>query len=64
MINFLEPTAEDESDEVNVVFRSHMPGDCFNVGTTAVTYVFSDAVGNLEQYTFSVIINGIDVFTR
>ncbi|XP_041472956.1 hyalin isoform X47 [Lytechinus variegatus] len=58
---FAEPTAFDISGSANLVTRTAAPGDTFPVGTTTVTYIFSDAAGNqAPACTFNVIISTVD----
>ena len=40
-----EPTATDNSGMTPIVTQSHQPGDSFSVGTTTVTYTFTDIAG-------------------
>ena len=51
-----EPTASDNSGMVPTVTQSHQPGDSFNVGTTTVTYTFTDMAGNQVQCSFTVTV--------
>ncbi|XP_030829210.1 mucin-3A isoform X27 [Strongylocentrotus purpuratus] len=58
---FTEPTAFDISGQTSLVTRTSAPGDSFPVGTTSVTYIFTDASGNNAQpCTFNVVINAVD----
>jgi hypothetical protein len=54
VVNFTEPTATDLCGPATRVSRTHKPGDFFPVGLTTVTYVFSDAAGNLASCEFVV----------
>ena len=57
-VEWTEPTAVDNitpTDEITVV-SSHNPGQEFPVGTTPVTYIFTDRAGNEVTYTFNVIV--------
>jgi hypothetical protein len=63
-----EPTATDNCTAAGnlVRTRSHAPGSTFPVGTTAVTYTFTDAAGNVSNVcSFNVTItdNTVPVFT-
>ena len=49
-----EPQATDASGIVNLIRRSHQPGERFTEGTTTVRYVFADASGNEAACTFDV----------
>ena len=55
-VSWTEPTATDVCSQVTLVTRSHAPGDRFTVGTTRVTYIFSDATGNRVTCSFNVVI--------
>ena len=44
-----EPTATDNCSGAITMDRSHAPGSSFNVGTTTVTYTFTDANGNVSN---------------
>ena len=50
-----EPTAIDDSNEQPTVMRSIAPGVQFPVGTTEVTYTFTDAAGNSADCSFNVL---------
>ena len=49
-----EPTATDNTGMTPTVSSSHQPGDSFPVGTTQVTYTFTDQAGNQAQCSFTV----------
>ena len=53
-VTWTEPTAIDNSGATPVISRTHTPGSFFGVGTTAVTYTFTDASGNTASCTFDV----------
>ena len=53
-----EPTATDNSGSVTLTARSHFPGQFFPVGSTTVTYTFSDGSGNIASTSFNVIVQG------
>lgn len=54
---WLEPTATDLSGTVNLVTRSHTPGSSFPLGTTGVTYTFTDASNNPSTCSFNVVVS-------
>lgn len=51
------PTAMDASGMVTLHSVSASPGDSFPLGSTPVTYIFSDAFGNTAECSFNVIVN-------
>lgn len=55
-VNFVPPTATDNSGTVTLVSSSHNPGDYFQTGTTTVTYIFRDPTGNTSPYSFDVVV--------
>ena len=55
-VSWTEPTATDNSGMTPTVTQTHQPGDSFNVGTTTVTYTFTDMTGNQAMCTFDVVI--------
>ena len=55
-VPWTEPTSTDNSGMTPTVTQSHQPGDSFNVGTTQVTYTFTDMAGNQAFCSFSVTI--------
>ena len=52
-----EPTATDDSGVAPTRSRSHAPGSSFPVGTTVVTYRFTDGSGNSDVCSFQVIVS-------
>ncbi len=63
-----EPTATDNCTATGNLIRtrSHAPGSTFPVGTTAVTYTFTDAAGNVSNvcsFNVTVTDNTVPVFT-
>ncbi len=56
VVTWEEPTATDNSGVVALSERSHAPGSFFIVGTTDVTYTFTDVSGNQAQCTFTVTV--------
>ena len=57
-VTWTEPTASDDSGSVSST-SSSAPGDDFPVGTTEVTYTFTDDAGNSAVCTFSVTVAGM-----
>ncbi|KAJ8042437.1 Hyalin [Holothuria leucospilota] len=55
-VSFTEPTAIDDSG-VDILSRSHAPGDFFTVGETTVVYIFEDFSGNNATCEFRVVVN-------
>ena len=55
-VDFNEPTAIDNSGTVNLISRTHQPGQFFPVGTNPVTYRFADPSGNVATFQFDVIV--------
>ena len=56
-VTWTEPTATDDSGVEPTVVSTHTSGQDFPVGTTQVSYIFTDAVGNEAICSFSVIGN-------
>ena len=56
-ISWTEPTATDDSGVVTLTGRTHQPGTFFNVGTTTVTYTFTDGSGNSATTSFNVVVS-------
>ncbi len=52
-----EPTATDNSGASPARDRSHPPGSIFSVGTTRVTYTFTDASQNSATCSFNVVVS-------
>ncbi|HEY0652270.1 MAG TPA: family 10 glycosylhydrolase [Chryseosolibacter sp.] len=54
---WVEPTATDNcTTAMSFSSRTHAPGDSFPVGTTTVTYVFTDESGNATSVSFDVVV--------
>ena len=53
-VNYQEPSATDDSGTATLVSRTRAPNSFFPVGTTPVTYTFSDPTGNTASVTFNV----------
>ena len=58
-VTWQEPTATDDSGIQPNVMRSHAPGLFFPLGTTRVTYTFTDLSGNSAVCSFDVIVIGM-----
>ncbi len=58
-VTWIPPTATDNITPDNLIntVATHSPGGSFGVGTTAVSYIFSDQAGNDATCTFNVIIS-------
>ncbi|XP_071845663.1 uncharacterized protein [Apostichopus japonicus] len=57
VVNFIAPTAIDNSGEAPSISASNMPGDFFPLGPTVVSYTFSDRQGNEATCTFVVAVS-------
>jgi hypothetical protein len=56
-VTWTEPSATDNcSGSITYASRSHAPGSFFAVGTTTVTYNFSDGCGNSTACSFTVTV--------
>lgn len=55
-IQWIEPTAVDDSGVVNIILQTSTPGSNFGVGPTTVTYVFADPTGNTAICSFTVTV--------
>ena len=60
-VSWTEPTATDNCDTPDMT-SSHSPGDFFDVGTTTVTYTFTDMAGLTATCNFDVVINPLPSF--
>ena len=56
VVTWTPPTATDNCGNV-LISASHAPGDVFPVGTTTVTYTFTDNAGNVSVCTFDVLVS-------
>ncbi|XP_072014222.1 hyalin-like [Amphiura filiformis] len=56
VVTWAEPTASDNSGMTLALSQSHRPGDSFPVGTTQVTYTFTDIFGNRAMCNFTITI--------
>jgi hypothetical protein len=60
-VTWTEPTALDNCDgPLTYQTRSHTPGSIFQVGTTQVSYTFSDSEGNQEECVFEIIVTDVE----
>ncbi|MEQ9165851.1 MAG: HYR domain-containing protein [Fulvivirga sp.] len=50
------PTASDNCDSSLTITESHASGSTFDLGTTTVTYIATDAAGNETSCSFNVIV--------
>ena len=57
-VTWTPATATDNSGDTPTLAVTHNPGDSFPIGTTLVTYTFTDASSNSAVCTFSVTVNG------
>ncbi|KAJ8041493.1 Hyalin [Holothuria leucospilota] len=57
---WVEPTCSDVTGTGFIASQSHMPGDTFSVGETAVSYTCEDASRNNATCTFFVVIIQVD----
>ncbi|XP_071824179.1 uncharacterized protein [Apostichopus japonicus] len=61
IVQYDAPTAFDESGSVQIINDViFVPGSFFPLGTTPVTYVFSDPSGNTVECSFSVTLVGVN----
>lgn len=60
--SWVEPTATDNSQATPAVSRSHLPNSFFPVGTTSVTYTFTDGSGNADTCSFRVVVRAGEYF--
>jgi hypothetical protein len=59
-LNWGEPLTLDQTPDAISVTSTHPPGDTFPVGTTTVTYTFTDQCGNSAQASFDVTVNAVN----
>ena len=55
-VSWDEPEATDESGSAELASISHNPGSFFGIGSTTVTYRFTDTSGNIANCIFNVIV--------
>ena len=58
-VTWTEPTAVDDSGQPAVVTQSHRPDDSFPIGSTEVSYTFTDQTGNSNNCIFIITIMGM-----
>ena len=61
-VSWTEPTATDNSGNTPFVRRTHTPNSAFFIGTTVVTYTFSDRYGNSAACSFDVTVSRKNTF--
>lgn len=60
VVSWIAPTASDNCGIVTLT-STHNPGDTFPVGTTTVTYTFTDAANNVSTCSFTVTVNDTEL---
>ena len=55
-VSWTEPSATDDSGTATLTQRTNAPGSFFVIGTTTVTYAFSDPSGNTATCSFNVVV--------
>ncbi|MEO9796534.1 MAG: LamG-like jellyroll fold domain-containing protein, partial [Crocinitomicaceae bacterium] len=55
-VTWTAPTATDNCSASPTISASHAPGSSFGLGTTTVTYTFTDDAGNMSTCSFDVTI--------
>ena len=60
-VTWEEPTATDDSGTNPTVTQTRQPGDNFPVGTTQVSYIFTDMSGNQAICMFAITIGKYEV---
>ena len=53
-VTWIEPTATDNSGITPTITQSHQPGNSLPVGTTHVTYTFTDMAENQAMCSFNI----------
>ncbi|WP_108807624.1 HYR domain-containing protein, partial [Aquimarina spinulae] len=61
VVSWAPPTATDNCTDPLIVSSTHNPGDAFPVGTTTVTYTFSDVSGNSDTCTFDITVPTVTI---
>ena len=56
-VTWTEPSAVDNCSDTVYVTANYLPGSTFPLGTTLVTYTFTDTSGNSAVCTFNIIVN-------
>ncbi|KAJ8046995.1 Hyalin [Holothuria leucospilota] len=59
-VEWTNPTATDNSGNVNLISMSHSRGDFFPLGITKVEYVFGDDSGNTAICNIDVVVTEVD----
>ncbi len=54
VVTWNEPIATDNSGQQPDVIQTHLPGESFNLGSTEVCYIFSDAANNQDSCCFTI----------
>ena len=63
-VTWTPPTAFDNSGQTPTVQSTHQPGNTFTVGTSTVSYTFTDAAGNPATCSFQVtVVSGKNFIT-
>ena len=57
IVTWVEPTATDSSGVTPTISQTHQPGASFPVGTTQVSYTFTDPTRNSAMCIFTVTIS-------
>ena len=60
-VQFVTPTAVDNSGEPPLVVSTRNSGDFFPIGTTTVAFSFIDGSNNVAQCLFQVTVSGMRV---
>ena len=63
IVSWIEPTATSNSGVVSLQSRTRAPGQFFVVGSTPVTYIFVDSIGQTTECTFNVIVTEGKILT-
>ena len=55
-VTWNEPFADDASDNITLLIKTHSPGGLFGVGDTSVMYMYTDSSNNIATCNFVVTI--------
>lgn len=55
-VDWVEPSATDNTGDIVQVRATHRPGDRFDLGFTFVNYTFTDSSGNVNSCSFAVTV--------
>ena len=55
-VTWTEPFADDASDNITLLIKTHSPGGLFGVGDTNVMYMYADSSNNIATCNFVVTI--------